>query len=391
MWKSENTGQDEMERGNGKKLGSRGVYMRVKRLRFDNDGDDKDVAPSLLRVRIGDGKSMDVSGSMRDEKGSLSHNIPDTPSLTELGQQPCTLHFRLLNKAGDFISSEQETQSARRTTVSSPTPVLSIERVWDLRGCVVMDCTAGGSSQTDTGAPEKKESGDPVGGAVALEDSNVWSLYVLDSRHVDDNESEQKKEKVEMEMKEEEEEEDEFGFDDLVVTKPNDSDEEENDVAIHNDNKAFVYGSKFVSHRIKRKRDQDEIVPDFILSMGMQPHDGEVCNHDTSPEDAALLYEMLRDHGQTCFLLEEDNGCEPELYLYPDHRKDDEYDSNAADFSGNEYPEEPSENNSSFVDSEYTDYDDERHYKRRQGDLWYEESYREGSLSSGWNSCDDNY
>ncbi|KAH9578170.1 hypothetical protein LSM04_006725 [Trypanosoma melophagium] len=396
MWRTENTGRQRMECDSGQQPRSRGVYMRVKRLRFDDNRDDKDVAPPLLRVRLDDGTS---SGSS-SEKGSLSHDVLSTPSLTALAQQSCTLQFRLLSKVGDgTCGGGREAPSTQRTAVSSSTPVLSVERVWDLRGCVVMDCcTAAGSSLTDMAASAQKNSGVAIGSAAALKDSKAWSLYVLDNRHVDDNEDkqEEKEEDVEVEMREE----DEFGFDDLVVTRPNDSDndnDECDDIAINNDKKTFAYANKHVSHRVKRKRQWDETVPDYILSMGIQPWDGEGCNFDTSPEDEALIYEMLRDHGQNCFFLEEENGCERELYVYPDHRKDDEYDSNAADFSGNEYPEEPSESNTSVIGSECSEYDDDdddddkRHYKRRQGDLWYEESYRETSLSSGWNSCDDGY
>lgn len=89
-----------------------------------------------------------------------------------------------------------------------------------------------------------------------------------------------------------------------------------------------------------------------------------------------------------------------DLYCYPDHRKDDEYDSNAEDFSGNDYPDD--------ADDPSADSEDQRHAEcaadvstssttrrvehqaasRHAYGMFCEEGYSERSLSSGWGTDD---
>ncbi|KEG14714.1 hypothetical protein DQ04_00331070 [Trypanosoma grayi] len=369
----------------------RDVYMRVKRLRGTDDDDDKngssnnnigDVsAPPLLRIRLDEDSAS--SDSMRALLGDASEMLCASgeghqhPQL----QQSSALHFRLLTKEGNAAPQEPATTKARIAVTPPTTPVLFVERVWDLRGCVVMDCAAVEQKQGTLGSVADVVASEGGGGGPAEGSEGKWPLYILD------------RESVTLRGKEDEEEvvvvvddEDEFGFDNLHITLP-----EEDEATL------LSTGCSCQVGRTQRKRPREvEEAPEYILSSALQ--DGGV-NWAGRSEDAveteAALYDMLHDYGQNCFLLEDDASCDPELYLYPDHRKDDEYDSNAADFSGNEYPEEPStssnssKGSSTCMESEFYEDSEVRHHRRRTKDLWCEDGYNEAPLGSGWDSLEE--
>lgn len=88
-----------------------------------------------------------------------------------------------------------------------------------------------------------------------------------------------------------------------------------------------------------------------------------------------------------------------DLYVYPDHRKDDEYDSNAEDFSGNDYPDDADDALNQWDNSRDGRSDNDAEEGSAYGDgggsytqrpshygMFYEEGYNERELSSGWES-----
>lgn len=117
-------------------------------------------------------------------------------------------------------------------------------------------------------------------------------------------------------------------------------------------------------------------------------------------EDATgTTWAMLRAYdAQLC--VESAGEATADLYCYPDHRKDDEYDSNAEDFSGNDYPDDADDGGGDDDDGyDGRGYGDAsslsstgRHDRRGRGTAAYgmfcEENYSERSLSSGWSSDD---
>ncbi|EKF32583.1 hypothetical protein MOQ_003563 [Trypanosoma cruzi marinkellei] len=347
---------------------SRDVYIRMKRLRSHESDSAEDTAPPRLRICL-DNRG-DANSVVRRALG-----VVPSPSSALLSkeQNPCTLHFRLLSKVGISASERAEPRDTHKKVVPTPTPLLSVERLWNLTGCLVMDCTAEERKWEPNSLPMREKNDRKINGnALSTRGAEDWLLYILD-KEVAADEDEPKEQKEEEGAVDEE-----FGFDDLVITKP-----EADGGAV---TPAFCLGR----YRAHRKRCRDDTTPEYILSLG--PHSAEGGGRTDDCEGEISLYDMLRDHGQDLFLLEEDAGCEPELYIYPDHRRDDEYDSNAADFSGNEYPEEKSTSSNASVRTDSEDENDAvRRRKNCYGDLWFDEDYAEASLSSGWSSHDSGF
>ncbi|EKG04121.1 hypothetical protein TCSYLVIO_004822 [Trypanosoma cruzi] len=347
---------------------SRDVYMRMKRLRSHESGSAEDTAPPRLRICL-DNRG-DANSVVRRALGVVA-----SPSSTLLRteQRPCALHFRLLSKVGLSASPTDDPRDTHDEVVPTPTPLLSVERLWNLPGCMVVDCTTEERKWEPNSLPILEKNGRKIdGNTISTRGAEDWLLYILDKDvAAEEDELEEQKEG-------EGAVDDEFGFDDLIITRP------------EADGGAVTPNFCSRRYRAHRKRCRDDTTPEYILSLGPQSAEGGGRTDDCEGEIS--LYAMLRDHGQDPFLLEEDAGCEPELYIYPDHRRDDEYDSNAADFSGNEYPDEQSTSSNASV---RTDSEDENNMVRRPkgcyGDLWYDEDYAEASLSSGWSSHDDGY
>ncbi|RNF06398.1 uncharacterized protein Tco025E_07582 [Trypanosoma conorhini] len=347
---------------------SRGVYMRVKRLRSWDAAGEEDAAPSRLRIRLE--KKDDVKNIVCRALGSVALSPPASLG-TE--QASCTLHFRLLPKVGVSAPPVHAPSNMHDGVFPAPSPRLSVERLWSLRGCTVMDCAAverkrGLNSPSILGTEEEKVDRRTT----AAEATQKWLLYVLDREAIGEED----------ELEEENEAatatDDEFCFDDLTITRA----QEDGGV----DTSEVGVGTC----RVRRKRFRDTDAPEYSLLLGPCAAAGD--DHPHGCEEALSLFDTLRDHGQDCLLLEEDAGCEPELYIYPDHRRDDEYDSNAADFSANEYPEELSTGSDTTgrTDSEERNGTARRRHGR-YGSVWYDEGYTEASLSSGWNSSGDDY
>lgn len=80
---------------------------------------------------------------------------------------------------------------------------------------------------------------------------------------------------------------------------------------------------------------------------------------------ASLLYSEEEDGDG----LRRDKKYLQDLYFYPDHRKDDEYDSNAEDFEGNDYPEEEEEGEENEGDL----YEYDCHHEEEEVDYFLEE------------------
>lgn len=107
---------------------------------------------------------------------------------------------------------------------------------------------------------------------------------------------------------------------------------------------------------------------------------------------AGATWAMLQAHDEA-LCVENADEVAADLYCYPDHRKDDEYDSNAEDFSGNDYPDDAD-------DADATEHDGSDSSTGRQRchgygrsyegyGMFCEEGYSERSLSSGWGSGDE--
>lgn len=106
--------------------------------------------------------------------------------------------------------------------------------------------------------------------------------------------------------------------------------------------------------------------------------------------------------------------AQADLYCYPDHRRDDEYDSNAEDFSANEYPDDDDDDDGLGADArcrvfrfrrssvrstedEEDETDDACADNRVYGTdvgaygFFHEEGYREKALGRGWDSEGDEW
>ncbi|RNF03595.1 hypothetical protein TraAM80_05755 [Trypanosoma rangeli] len=345
----------------------RDVYMRVRRLRSWDCASMGDTAPPRLRIRLENKEDVNsiVGGAGCDAASSTSASLG-----TE--QTPCTLHFRFLPKVGVPVLSVQATRNTHDDVFPSPSLQMSVKRLWNLRGCMVMDCAAVEPKREFNSISTLETEETKVDGQdIAAEAAGEWSLYVLDKEVLEEED--------ELEAKKEEAAaiDDEFCFDDLTITRT------EEGFGVDTSNLSLGI------HRMHRKRFRDDESPEYNLSLGLCD---AACGDRLDYEEAPSIYDMLREHGQDCFLMEENAGCDPGLYIYPDHRRDDEYDSNAADFSANEYPEEPS---TSSDTTGRTDLEDEEDTMRRRnvryGNAWYDEGYMEASLSSGWSSSVDNH
>lgn len=107
------------------------------------------------------------------------------------------------------------------------------------------------------------------------------------------------------------------------------------------------------------------------------------------------LWELLQPYEFGVLALTEEEAhaeCLADRYCYPDHRHDDEFDSNAEDFSGNDYPEDA--DGPAACDGDDGDSPDETggrsHVGRRSHvyGLFCEDEYSERALSSGWDTED---
>ncbi|KPA76853.1 hypothetical protein ABB37_07651 [Leptomonas pyrrhocoris] len=257
---------------------------------------------------------------------------------------------------GDTAVTPSETSECATavTTLSAParTPV---ERVTQAGQCVLIECGGGG----EAGAADTSAAASPA----------AMALYVLDTRASERQAMEE-------------------AFGEFAVT----------------DDTPAGYDA------VKRARDTTDDVADVYLAPVRRLSRGQ--DHATAPqaeevapsiscwgpveEDVAgTTWEMLQAYEELLCVESGGEGA-ADLYCYPDHRKDDEYDSNAEDFSGNDYPndaDEGSERSSSGGEGEGSESSTWRRGRRGHGCAAYgmfcEEGYRERSLSSGWSS-DDN-
>jgi hypothetical protein len=159
----------------------------------------------------------------------------------------------------------------------------------------------------------------------------------------------------------------------------------------------------------KRRRDaQDDVLDIFLAPVRRctfeQDHtaalqDAPVCTSRWGPveEDVTgTTWEMLLTYDEV-LCLEGSGEAAADLYCYPDHRKDDEYDSNAEDFSGNDYPDDADDgvgdgasvHDSSEVEGASAASRSRHGHGYSAYGVFYEEGYSERSLSDGWGSEDD--
>ncbi|TPP55684.1 hypothetical protein CGC20_11390 [Leishmania donovani] len=106
------------------------------------------------------------------------------------------------------------------------------------------------------------------------------------------------------------------------------------------------------------------------------------------------MWRLLQEYDEL-LCVEAIGDATEDLYCYPDHRKDDEFDSNAEDFSGNDYPDdadgrsgESAERAEDEASGSSTGRRRGRLASRSTYGMLCEEGYSERSLSSGWNSDD---
>nr|CAJ2479563.1 unnamed protein product [Leishmania braziliensis] len=154
--------------------------------------------------------------------------------------------------------------------------------------------------------------------------------------------------------------------------------------------------------------EEDEDLPCYFLRPLRRT--SSVGDHSTAAEDSVLaspspwgavkadedgtMRRFLQEYDEM-LCMEATGDATADLYCYPDHRKDDEYDSNAEDFSGNDYPDEA--DGRSGESTRRTDEEASNSSTRRQRvyvtsrntyGISCEEEYSERSLSSGWGSDD---
>ncbi|CCW63039.1 unnamed protein product [Phytomonas sp. EM1] len=154
----------------------------------------------------------------------------------------------------------------------------------------------------------------------------------------------------------------------------------------------------------KRPRDASGSVHTFFLvpSRRARPDGGGVDAEAPSSSwppicedhDNTLL-DCIHGYGDFApFVLESSGAAQEDLYCCADHRKDDEYDSNAEDFSANDYPEtEQLDNSMPDIDDDCTAHEDNAFSEicrasRRCTDygVFCEPDYLETSLGEGWES-----
>ncbi|KAG5494978.1 hypothetical protein JKF63_02030 [Porcisia hertigi] len=106
------------------------------------------------------------------------------------------------------------------------------------------------------------------------------------------------------------------------------------------------------------------------------------------------MWRLLQEYDES-LCVEVTGDATADLYCYPDHRKDDEYDSNAEDFSGNDYPDDADDGSGESPrrsDAEASDFVTRHHGRHAVPHNTYgifcEEGYSERSLSTGWRSDD---
>ncbi|KAG5469275.1 hypothetical protein LSCM1_02490 [Leishmania martiniquensis] len=158
--------------------------------------------------------------------------------------------------------------------------------------------------------------------------------------------------------------------------------------------------------RLKRGRgEEDEQLPCYFLTplrrtSSVGDHSIAVTDPASSSsrwgsvevdEDGAM-WKLLQKYDEV-LCLEDRADAMADLYCYPDHRKDDEYDSNAEDFSGNDYPDDADDRSDVSArrsDQEPSDVSTGRPRggvaSRDTYGIFCEEDYTERSLSSGWSS-----
>ncbi|GET91754.1 hypothetical protein, conserved [Leishmania tarentolae] len=112
-----------------------------------------------------------------------------------------------------------------------------------------------------------------------------------------------------------------------------------------------------------------------------------------SAEDGTM-WRLLQEYDEL-LCVEAVGEATADLYCYPDHRKDDEFDSNAEDFSGNDYPDDADDGSDECTKRAEDEASNFSTGRERVGvescdtyGMFYEEGYTERSLSSGWSSDD---
>ncbi|KAG5468931.1 hypothetical protein LSCM4_02324 [Leishmania orientalis] len=157
---------------------------------------------------------------------------------------------------------------------------------------------------------------------------------------------------------------------------------------------------------LKRGRGkEDEQLPCYFLTPLRRT--SSVGDHSTAATDSVFsspspwgaveadgdgaMWRLLQEYDED-LCVEAGGDATADLYCYPDHRKDDEYDSNAEDFSGNDYPDD-ADDRSESADKAGQEVSDFSTGRQRDGvaspniyGMFCEEGYTERSLSSGWSS-----
>lgn len=364
-------------------VGSQGIIMRIKRSRCTASESGELVAPPLLRVRLDSSRGVRVGCDASNNTKNDALDAPPTPRASGSVEDECqrrVLFFRLLERGACGAAGDDKTYALANSAVLPSNTALSVERVWDAQGNLVMDCQVVGKKSGEVGVvPVSSIVGDVLvgpGDSVAIDSEGSWSVYILDKGAAADAVGEVNEEEGDKNMKED----DVFGFGNLRITDDDDG-----------ESTAISCVKPYFAFRSERKRHREGTYHDYVLSFGES-----LANRSVAVNKAELLlYDALQKNYDD-FLLDEQGAIDPELYLYPDHRKDDEYDSNAADFSANEYPDETSSSNSIRTDGMSTagTYDDERCHRPRG--VWGSSGFCGDSdvgdpLGSSWNDTDDGY
>ncbi|KAK7197275.1 hypothetical protein NESM_000674000 [Novymonas esmeraldas] len=321
------------------------VYLKISRKRARDDVDGEGERPTHVRV----------------EWDSAEMGVPPPALHAALASRSKFLFRRLRHAADEAAAVEDAAGNAplqRQAAPARPPSRSLVERVTVAGQCLVIECgvaAAAGSADRDGGA--------------AVE------LFVLDARAT---------ESAAMV--------DAFG--DFAVTE---AEAEDVPRGGHKRNRDTEAAGELPCYFLAplRRTSCEEDHSSAAAGAAVTPSPSSCWGVVRADEDGSVG-QLLREYDEALYM-EGDGEAAADLYCYPDHRKDDEYDSNAEDFSGNDYPNDADDRSAESTGVADAVSSDSSTGRRRRGaalrrntyGIFCEDGYSERSLSSGWGSDDD--